>query len=290
MLYAMKIDNYLYKIANTILLNTQYNYMNGILKGKLGICIFLYHFARYSKAKQYQVFADILLEDIVSSLNDDDLGFAHGLSGIGYGINYLSNCKFIDTENDDILKDIEEVMYDHLETQIEKDISSEYPLCSIGLYITSKIKYNSKIIRKLFFEWEKILDSSILVDEKNISFFNSIIYTIIHIYKKESCDNKIDLLVAQLLSKIEASESCNTTLLHLINQTPFIEKKRYHFRNSTINTQKISVWEHFLYFESEYTEFNNQSINSVIENTLKNNLSIDGIAGIGLNLIINKKA
>lgn len=281
----MEVNNNLCKIANAILVNTQYNHFNGILKGKLGICIFLYHFARYSKAEQYQVFADFLLEDIISSLNSDNLGFAYGLSGIGYGINYLSDCKFIDTENEDILRDIEEVMYDHLEMQTENDISSEYPLCSIGLYMTSKTLHDNNIIKRLFLQWEEILKSSISIDENNISFFNSIIHIIICIHKKENYDKKIDLILALLLSKIDALKSCNTTLSHLINQIPFLEKNKYNYKKAIASTQNAFIWEHLLYFKNEYVEISNQDIDSIIANTLKNNLSIDGLAGIGLNLM-----
>lgn len=87
------------------------NHEIGLISGKMGYIIFLFHYARYSSEKHYEIRALELLHEILYHLSDNmEKTYGHGLAGIGIAIDYLIENEFI-IANEDILADFDQYMY-----------------------------------------------------------------------------------------------------------------------------------------------------------------------------------
>ena len=80
----------------------------GLSYGKMGVVIFLFHYARQIQDALLEDKAVELLSEIQNSLHVDlPLGYAIGLSGIGAGIEYLAQQDFIRVDIDDFQEDFD---------------------------------------------------------------------------------------------------------------------------------------------------------------------------------------
>ena len=104
-----KDDYILQNIANHLIINCSFSKNIGLLYGTMGIIIFFYHYARYSKNRVYEEFAETLLNDFAEQIHSHlPIDFENGYLGIGWGIKYLGHQKFINEENiNSILEDID---------------------------------------------------------------------------------------------------------------------------------------------------------------------------------------
>lgn len=110
--FKSKIDNRLQRIANVLLLNTSFIDNPGLLKGKMGIAIFFYHYARYTGNKIFEDYAGELIDEIYEEINKNTpLDFEDGLTAIGWGIEYLVQNGFVGADTDEILEEIDKAVY-----------------------------------------------------------------------------------------------------------------------------------------------------------------------------------
>jgi hypothetical protein len=109
-----KIENRLQRIANVLLLNASFIDNPGLLNGKMGIAIFFYHYSRYTNNKIYEDYAGELIDEIYEQINTSTpVNFENGLTGIGWGIEYLVKNKFVQADTDEALADIDNTVYKH---------------------------------------------------------------------------------------------------------------------------------------------------------------------------------
>lgn len=103
-----RINKRLQRIANVLLLNASFIDNPGLLNGKMGIAIFFYHYSRYTKNKVYEEYAGELIDEIYEEINTSTpVNFENGLTGIGWGIEYLVHNGFIEANTDEVLADID---------------------------------------------------------------------------------------------------------------------------------------------------------------------------------------
>lgn len=87
----------------------------GLFNGKMGLCIYFYHQARYSENKDYQKFAVKLLESIYNQINNFlPIDVENGIMGICSGIIYLIDNKFVNGNPNSILKDLDDKIFSTL--------------------------------------------------------------------------------------------------------------------------------------------------------------------------------
>ena len=87
-----KDDYILQNIANHLIINCSFSKNIGLLYGTMGIIIFFYHYARYSKNRVYEEFAETLLNDFAEQIHSHlPIDFENGYLGIGWGIKYLAS-------------------------------------------------------------------------------------------------------------------------------------------------------------------------------------------------------
>ncbi len=98
----------LQRITNHLIINSSFLNNLGLFHDKMGIVIFFYHYARYINNPIYDEFAGELLDEIFEEIHDKlPIDFENGYLGIGWGIEYLAEQKFISGDTNDILRDID---------------------------------------------------------------------------------------------------------------------------------------------------------------------------------------
>jgi len=96
------------KVIHQLLLYSRTLSDLGLLNGKMGIAIVIFHYAKYVKEKIYEDYACTLLDDIWEEINCiSSLDFDSGLSGIAWGIEYLIQNKFVSGNGSEICKEID---------------------------------------------------------------------------------------------------------------------------------------------------------------------------------------
>ncbi len=102
------IDALLERIANILLLNGSFTDYLGLLNGKMGIAIFFFHYARYCNNTVYEDYAGEFVDEIYEEINTSTpVNLADGLTGIGWGIEYLVKNGFVQANTDDALSEID---------------------------------------------------------------------------------------------------------------------------------------------------------------------------------------
>lgn len=129
----------LLRIANTILCNYNMVYDTSLLDGKMGVCLFLYEYARHSGIKEYEDIADEMIDLVLKILHkgqsEDNIS---RLSGIGIGVIYLITHQFLeDTDEHDSLKELDKFLLKTIETAM---VPSEKVIHS-ALYFIYRFKY-----------------------------------------------------------------------------------------------------------------------------------------------------
>lgn len=97
---------------------------NGLFYGKMGVVIFLFHYAAVYQDEFYENIAMNLISTVFSQINrQTSIDYADGLSGIGCAIEYLYQNEFIEGDIDEILSDLDLLFDDILnDGQKEKDL------------------------------------------------------------------------------------------------------------------------------------------------------------------------
>lgn len=122
----------------------------GLLDGKMGIALVLAHYARYSRKKEIEHAADFLVENVMNQLTTTvSIDFANGLSGIGWGIEYLIQNNYMKGCGADILQDLDERIMQVDVTRI-KDWSLEKGLLGILHYVLYHLQGANKSELRVF--------------------------------------------------------------------------------------------------------------------------------------------
>lgn len=96
------------RIADVLFLNAGFIDNPGLLKGKMGIALFLYKYARNTGSEIYDTYAGELIDEIYQRISKQTpVDFANGLAGIGWGIEYLVRNGFVEADTDEALTEID---------------------------------------------------------------------------------------------------------------------------------------------------------------------------------------
>ena len=187
-----KVSSRLQRITNVLLLNASFIDNIGLLNGKMGIAIFFYRYGRYSNIKVYTDYAGELIDEIYEEINlNTSTDFTDGLTGIGWGIEYLIENKFVDADSDEALSEIDNAVYRNmLNNPLLIDNGND--LFDYGLYCISRLKghqndadNSTTLIKKEHLKYLIDECSRLLVDGKymesdiqqmSVSFLNSLLW------------------------------------------------------------------------------------------------------------------
>ena len=91
------MNELLRKIANTVIANLDNTTEIGLFKGRMGLTIFLYEYARYSGNSVYEKMADTLIDRIYTQFKPGiSFSMIDGSASIGIGLSYLLRNHFIE--------------------------------------------------------------------------------------------------------------------------------------------------------------------------------------------------
>jgi lantibiotic modifying enzyme len=93
----------------------------GLLNGKLGASIYFFSLARETKLQRYQRTAEHLIGEVYHSVGEVTISpdFEDGLAGIAWGVCYLVENQYVDAELDEILTEVDDRIYRHLNDNID---------------------------------------------------------------------------------------------------------------------------------------------------------------------------
>lgn len=105
------MDKLLHKIANYLVMNIHSDIGPGLLRGKMGISIFLYHYSRYVNSSVYEDIADRIVDDILSNVNPDlPMDIYNGICGINIGLKHLAKHGYVEYKESGIgLSEMEKI-------------------------------------------------------------------------------------------------------------------------------------------------------------------------------------
>ena len=100
-----EIKSYLLRISNILLINGGLLGNPGLYTGDMGIVLFFYLYARFSKCEIFSEYSSYLLDNIQNKVNQStSVNYIRGLTGIGSTIEYLSQNGCLKDDKIDLLK------------------------------------------------------------------------------------------------------------------------------------------------------------------------------------------
>jgi hypothetical protein len=103
------------KLNEKVLRSIGETYPIGLAQGEMGICIYFYYLFRIEGNENYKKIAEQLLDDTLNKISKDfSISVESGLGGIGLGITHLIKVGFVDGDVNEILEDIDNVIFKRL--------------------------------------------------------------------------------------------------------------------------------------------------------------------------------
>lgn len=95
------------RIAQYLMVQTGFNSTLGLFHGKMGCLLFLCAYARFSGKENYESLAFDLIDEIYEDIHSETpINLENGLCGIGWGIEYLVQHRYMEGDTGVILKNI----------------------------------------------------------------------------------------------------------------------------------------------------------------------------------------
>lgn len=111
----------------------------GLFNGKMGMVLFLFHYARYTGNALHESFANEILDEVLEDTSNTlPISFSTGLCGIGWGIEYLIQKGFAQGNADEILEELDKRVMEYDLRRIT-NISLDKGLEGIAYYISARL-------------------------------------------------------------------------------------------------------------------------------------------------------
>lgn len=182
----------------------------GILYGRMGIAISFFQFARTTGKTTYEDFAMEIIESVQKEISGNTpVDFASGIAGIGVGIEYLIQHKYIDADANDVFIEIDNKICNIIHFRLLQNAGLETGVCGIGHYLVYRIKGQNENQQNLYqtlqnkehliylIDWlEELLPSS-------TEYLNDILNLFIEIHKLNIYNTKVERLILFCMGKIQ---------------------------------------------------------------------------------------
>lgn len=194
-------------------------YPIGLLTGKMGLCIYHYYLSRWEDNDELKRIADNLLDDVVSQLSATmDVTIESGLAGIAIGIDHLVKEKFIGGDINEILEDVDSIIFKKLVFFDYKDSRNQLPKAeSIHLLYYLYIRYVEQTSSDNQYIFQELIIRTIEMFKYDLqaSFFNEhfsfsvqkfhlpfFLYTISKIYELNIYNVRITKILEEYINRI----------------------------------------------------------------------------------------
>lgn len=96
-------------IVHWILLRSSMEEEIGLFHGKMGLVLFFSHYSKYNGHPVYEDIANELMDELGEKIHSEfPISFSSGLSGIGWGIEYLLQNNFFEGDSLELCEEIDE--------------------------------------------------------------------------------------------------------------------------------------------------------------------------------------
>ena len=127
------------EIAHHVILNTSLTSGIGLLNGRMGIVLFLFHYGRHTENDVYIQLAEKILDEVIDNINTNTpLSFHNGVMGIGWAVEYLHQKGFIGGDTNDILEAVDKKVMELFSLATE-DLNLDKGLGGIVHYVLARL-------------------------------------------------------------------------------------------------------------------------------------------------------
>lgn len=134
------------KIADYLLLNSQYMQNLGLFHGKMGIVVALYAYANKYDDKLLEEYAWDLFQQVYEGVHSNmPMGLEYGLTGIAYGTTLMCEQGWVECDLNDILADIDAKIMEYDPRRIT-DFSMRSGAGGLWLYLALRQKTSGSIL------------------------------------------------------------------------------------------------------------------------------------------------
>lgn len=215
-----------------------YSMSNGLLNGRMGLCLYWYQQSREYSNALYEKKASQVLDEVIRNIgNFTGAGFEDGLVGILMSVNYLIEEKYIDGNAKTIFSDVNDKLFQYAYFRgidpVKEDDSNYLHLTWICIYFCKLIrsnalsKENADIIKRIVIEGvntleKAIRDNSVLLKPTTIFkpfsyLLPHLLYFIKEMYAINVYTYKLDMFCLELSKKLQCNlpiESGNRFMLY----------------------------------------------------------------------------
>lgn len=157
------------RITNSLLLNASFIDNLGLMHGKMGITIYFFHLARETKNQIYEDYAGELIDEIYDEINiDTPCDFGNGLAGIGWGIEYLVQNRFIDADTDEVLEEFDKRIIHEITYHTPDEIGLFEGLAGYVVYFSKRVKEGMGKNKNTNANWDALLKAISLLEQNII--------------------------------------------------------------------------------------------------------------------------
>lgn len=128
------------KIVHHLILQNSFVKDLGLLHGKMGIALFFFEYGKYTGCDVYTDIGEELLDDIWKQIHTElSFHFDSGLSGIGWGIEYLLQNRFIEGNSNEVCEEIDRIV---MQTDLRRldDPNLDTGLEGIYYYVSARMQ------------------------------------------------------------------------------------------------------------------------------------------------------
>ena len=120
-------------------------YPIGLADGKMGLCIYYYYIGRIFNNTDYKQKAELLIDEVFEQIKMIKiLDIKNGLGGIGLGIEYLIENKYVAGDSNHILREIDNELFKNICNLDKLKNDDLYPHLHLIYYFTVRLKKQKK--------------------------------------------------------------------------------------------------------------------------------------------------
>lgn len=200
------------RIINLLMFRANFLKDNGLLSGKMGIVLFFASYHRLCLESIYETIADELMEQVIEAVHKElPVGLGSGLSGIGWGIEFLIQNGLLEGDSIEICEEIDHKIMERDPRRIT-DFSLETGLEGILHYVLAHI--NGAIKGHLAMPFDQ-------------TYLFDLYSTLNSLSGKEDMNESLIYLMDEYVQFYEGSKSIsyNPTIISFISLSNVDEKK-----------------------------------------------------------------
>lgn len=234
-----KIENIISKLS---LFENKYSDNYGLYYGKTGLTIAYYLMYSVLGKKNYVEKARSLVDDLGDNINNaQELNFENGLSGIGWGIEWLVQNKFIDANTNDILEEFDDELYKTVVFAKSLDLSLSKGTIGKAMYFYKRLtsrnqntsRYRDICNQECLVLLIDELNDKLLDEENNLYVETELLNTTIANELAQALSFLIKISDLKINSEITQRVICK--IISFVKSTKFIER----LKNSDMNEEGL---------------------------------------------------